>query len=152
MMINNRNVKLFDSMYDYVEDADFGYYQIADGKERETPFVESVQPQDDSNFMIFAEDHIHYEGNNYTKVNFGEDDSEQESFLLDSALEENVFLIYNQQAIVCKNVFLAHNQQAVVCKNVFLLHNRQAVLCKNVFLATNLWTVVFKIYFSLTIY
>jgi hypothetical protein len=98
MMINNRNVKLFDSMYDYVEDADFGYYQIADGKERETPFVDMVQPQHESNFRIFADDHIHYEGNNYTKVNFGKDDSEQESFLLDSALEENVFLIYNKVA------------------------------------------------------
>ncbi len=98
MMINNRDVKLFESMYDYVEDADFGYYRTADGKERETPFVGIVQPQDDSNFMTFADDHIHYEGNNYTKVNFGEDDSEQESFLLDSALEENIFLIYNKVA------------------------------------------------------
>lgn len=95
MMINGRNVKLFDSMYGYVEDADFGYYEIQDGKIREAPFIEAVKPQEDSNFMIFADDQILYEDNVYTRVNFGEDDSEEESFLLESALGEEVFLIYN---------------------------------------------------------
>ena len=98
MMISGRNVKLFGSMYDYVEDADFGYYEISDGKIRETPFLEAVKPQDDSNFLIFADDQIQYEGNTYTKVNFGEYDDEEtgESFLLDSALDEEVFIIYNK--------------------------------------------------------
>ena len=94
-MINGRNVNLFDSMYNYVEDADFGHYRTSDGKIRDTPVIEAVQPQDDSDFMIFPEDQIQYDGNTYTKVNFGEDDSEVESFLLENALDEEVFLIYN---------------------------------------------------------
>ena len=94
--INGRNVNLFRSMYDYVEDADFGYYEIADGKVRETPFIEAVKPQGDSNFMIFADDQVQFGGLTYTKVNFGEDDSEQESFLLDDALDEDVFLVYDK--------------------------------------------------------
>jgi len=95
MFINGRNVRLYDSMFDYVEDADFGYYEISDGKLRESSFVEAVNPQEDPNFMIFADDQIRNGGLIYTKVNFGEDDSEQESFLLDGALDEDVFLIYN---------------------------------------------------------
>ena len=96
--INERNVNIFGSMYDYVEDADFGYYEIQDGKVRKTPFVEPIKPLDDSDFMVWIDDKITYEGNTYVKVNFGEDDSEDygESFLLESALDEEVFLIYNK--------------------------------------------------------
>ena len=95
--IDGRNVNLFESMFDYVEDAEFGYYETADGKIRETPFIEAVKPQESSDFMIFPEDQIQYGGKTYTKVNFGEYDDEEngESFLLDSALDEEVFLIYN---------------------------------------------------------
>jgi hypothetical protein len=98
MMINGRNVRLFGSMYDYVEDADFRYYVIQDGKIRKTPFVEAVKPSEDSNFIISTDDQIMYEGNAYTKVNFGEFDDEEtgESFMLDSAISEEVFLIYNK--------------------------------------------------------
>jgi len=97
-MINRRNVNLFGTMFEYVEDADFGYYETADGKIRETPFIEAVKPQESSDFMIFPEDQIQYEGKTYTKVNFGEYDDEEigETFLLDSALDEEVFLIYNK--------------------------------------------------------
>lgn len=94
--IDGRNVRLYRSMYDYVEDADFGYYEIQDGKVRKTPFVEAVKPYEDSNFGVWINDKITYEGNTYVKVNFGEDDSEVESFLLESALDEEVFLIYNK--------------------------------------------------------
>lgn len=96
MIINDRNVKLYNDMYDYVEDADFGYYEIEDGKIRETPFLEAVKPYEDSNFGVWIDDKIVYEGNTYIKVNFGEDDSEEESFLLESELDEVVFLVYNQ--------------------------------------------------------
>lgn len=94
--IDGRNVRLYRSMYDYVEDADFGYYEIQDGKERETPFVEAVKPQEDSNFGIWINDDLKYEGNTYVRVNFGEDDSEVESFILECALGEEVFLIYTE--------------------------------------------------------
>lgn len=99
IQVNGRNVRLFDSMFDYVDDADFGYYEISDGRIRDAPFVEAVKPQEDSNFMIFADDRIQYEGLTYTKVNFGEDDDPEEygeSFLLESALDEEVYLIYNK--------------------------------------------------------
>jgi len=82
-------------MYDYVEDADFGYYIIADSKEKQTPFLEVKYPYDDPNFGIWSNDIIDYEGSIYVRVNFGEDDSETKSFLLQSALDEKVFLIYN---------------------------------------------------------
>ena len=93
--IDGRKVRLYRSMYDYVEDADFGYYEIQDGKERETPFFEAVKPQEDSNFGIWINDDLKYEGNTYVRVNFGEDDSDAESFLIESALDEEVFLIYD---------------------------------------------------------
>lgn len=99
IIIDGRKVRLFDSMYDYVEDADFGHYETRDGKIRETPYLEAVKPQDNSNFMIFADDTLTYEGAEYTRVNFGEDDDPEEyghSFLLTSALDEEVFLIYNK--------------------------------------------------------
>jgi hypothetical protein len=57
-----------------------------------------VKPYEDSNFGVHIDDKIQYEGNTYVKVNFGEYDDEEtgESFLLESALDEEVFLIYNQ--------------------------------------------------------
>jgi hypothetical protein len=87
-------------MFDYVNDADFSYYEISDGKERETPFIEAVKPMEDSNFGVWIDDKITYEGNTYVKVNFGEDDDPEEygeSFLLESALDEEVFLIYTEK-------------------------------------------------------
>lgn len=95
-IIDGRNVRLYRSMYDYVEDADFGYYQIQDGKVREAPFIEAVKPYEDSNFGVWINDELKYEGNTYVHVNFGEDDSDAESFLLESAIDEEVFLIYNK--------------------------------------------------------
>lgn len=98
--INGRNVNLFDSMYDYVNDADLTNYEISDGKVRDVPFVEPIKPFDDSNFMIWIEDKITYEGSTYVKVNFGEDDDPEEygeSFLLESALDEEVFMIYTEK-------------------------------------------------------
>ena len=102
MTIAGRKVRLFDSMYDYVEDADFGYYETHDGNLRKAPFLEAVKPQDDSNFMIFADDTLEYEGLEYTRVNFGEDDDPDEygnSFLLTSALDEEVYLVYVKMPI-----------------------------------------------------
>jgi len=99
IQVNGRNVRVFDSMFDYVEDADFGYYEIANGKIREAPFVEAVKPQEDSNFMVSPDDQIQYEGLTYVKVNFGEDDDQEEygeSFLLENVLDEEVYLIYNK--------------------------------------------------------
>ena len=95
IIIGGRKVRLYNSMYDYVEDADFGYYEIQDGKVRKTPFVEAVKPYEDSNFGVWINDDLEYEGNTYVRVNFGEDDSDAESFLIESALDEEVFLIYD---------------------------------------------------------
>jgi hypothetical protein len=98
--IDGRNVNLYNSMFDYVNDADFSYYKISDGKERETPFIEAVKPVEDPNFSVWTDDKITYEGNSFVKVNFGEDDDPEEygeSFLLESALDEEVFLIYTEK-------------------------------------------------------
>jgi hypothetical protein len=98
--VNGRNVNLYNSMFDYVNDADFSHYEISDGKERETTFIEAVKPIEDSNFSVWGDDEITYEGNTYVKVNFGEDDDPEEfgeSFLLESALDEEVFLIFTEK-------------------------------------------------------
>jgi hypothetical protein len=98
--VNGRNVNIYNSMFDYVNDADFSYYEISDGKERETPFIEAVKPVEDPNFSVWTDDKITYEGNDFVKVNFGEDDDPEEygeSFLLESALDEEVFLIFTEK-------------------------------------------------------
>jgi len=98
--VNGRNINLYDSMFDYVNDADFSYYEISDGKERETPFINAVKPVEDPNFNVWIDDAITYEGNTYVKVNFGEDDDPEEygeSFLLESALDEEVFVIFTEK-------------------------------------------------------
>ena len=99
IIIDGRKVRLFDSMYDYVNDADLTHYIISDGKVREVPFVEHIKPYEDSDFMVWIEDKLEYEGLTYVKVNFGEDDSEEygESFLLESALDEEVFMIFTEK-------------------------------------------------------
>jgi len=97
--INGRNVNLFDSMYDYVNDADLTHYVISDGKIREVPFIEPIKPMDDSDFIVDIEDKITYEGNTYVKVNFGEYDDEEtgESFLLERVLDDEVYMIFTEK-------------------------------------------------------
>jgi len=99
ILIDERNVRLYNSMYDYVNDADLTHYIISDGKVREVPFVEPIKPCEDSDFMVWIDDKLKYEGLTYVKVNFGEDDSEEygESFLLESALTEEVFMIFSEK-------------------------------------------------------
>jgi hypothetical protein len=99
-IINGRKVQLFDSMYDYVNDADFGNYEIQDGKERNAPFVEAVKPVENSDFMVWHEDSLVYDGLTYIRVNFGEDDDPEEygnCFLLESELYDAVYLIYRNK-------------------------------------------------------
>lgn len=93
IIIDGRKVRLFDSMYDYVNDADLTHYIM------EVPFVSHIKPYEDSDFMVWIEDKLEYEGLTYVKVNFGEDDSEEygESFLLESALDEEVFMIFTEK-------------------------------------------------------
>jgi hypothetical protein len=45
--VNGRNVNLYNSMFDYVNDADFSHYEISDGKERETTFIEANRRYDE---------------------------------------------------------------------------------------------------------
>jgi len=100
IQINGRNVNLYNSMFDYVNDADLTDYEISDGIVREVPFVEPIKPYDDSNFMVWVDDKITYDGDTYVKVNFGEDDDPEEygeSFLLESALDEEVYMIYTEK-------------------------------------------------------
>jgi hypothetical protein len=100
LTINGRKVRLFDSMFDYVNDADFGNYEIQDGKIRKTPFAEGVKPVENTGFIVWPEDTLEYDGMTYVRVNFGEDDDPEEygnSFLLGSALNEEVFLIFNDK-------------------------------------------------------
>lgn len=94
--IDGRNVNLFGSMYDYVNDANLLHYRITNHNGNESEYVESIKPLEDSDFMVWADDKLEHEGSSYVKVNFGEDDSEDygESFLLESALSEEVYMIF----------------------------------------------------------
>ena len=59
-----------------------------------------MKPVEDPNFSVWIDDKITYEGNDFVKVNFGEDDDPEEygeSFLLESALDEEVFLIFTEK-------------------------------------------------------
>ena len=119
IQINGRNVNLYNSMFDYVNDADLTDYKISDGIVREVPFVEPIKPIEDSNFMIWIDDKITYEGDIYVKVNFGEDDDPEEygeSFLLESALDEEVYMIYTEKetgipVYVPENGFIYENMK-----------------------------------------
>lgn len=84
----------YKSIYDYVQDADLSYYEIMDGKIRETPFVEEIKPAEDPDFMI-SSDSIEHEGKLYVHVNFGEN---EDSYILESELYETVFLVYTEQS------------------------------------------------------
>lgn len=119
IQINGRNVNLYKSMFDYVNDADLTDYVISDGIVRDTPFVEPIKPYEDSNFMIWIDDKITYEGDIYVKVNFGEDDDPEEygeSFILESALDEEVYMIYTEKeagipVYVPENGFIYENMK-----------------------------------------
>ena len=88
--IESKDVKLYESIYDYVQDADLSYYEISGIVIREAPFIEEIKPADDPNFFIFSEE-VEYKGNWYRKVNFGE---KEESYLLKSEVYDTVYLIY----------------------------------------------------------
>lgn len=87
------NMTFYNSIYDYVQDADLSYYEIADGTIREAPFIEEIKPVEDPDFVI-SSDAVEHEGKWYRKVNFGEN---EESWLLESALYETVFLVYTEE-------------------------------------------------------
>ncbi|MDD5605599.1 MAG: hypothetical protein PHX29_06840 [Dehalococcoidales bacterium] len=87
-------IVFYESMYDYMKNADLSYYEIADGEIRETPFVEEIKPIDDQDFVIFSKGTKH-DGDWYTEVNFGEN---EESWMLDNALNETVFLVYTEES------------------------------------------------------
>lgn len=95
-------ITFYESMYDYVQNADLSYYEIADGKIRETPFVEEIKPCDDPGFHLVA-DVMEHEGNWYVHVNFGENET---SYLLESALYDTVYLRYIEQSY---GVYVAEN-------------------------------------------
>jgi len=70
--------KFYESMYEYVQDADLSYYEISDGTIRETLFVEEIKPIDDPDLILVA-DVIEHEEKCYVHVNFGEN---EDSYLL----------------------------------------------------------------------
>ncbi len=87
-------IVFYESMHDYVNNADLSYYEIADGEIRETPFVEEIKPFDDPNFLIYPGS-IEKDGKWYDHVNFGENET---SYLLESELCETVFLVYTEES------------------------------------------------------
>lgn len=90
----NFNPVFYESMYDYVQNADLSYYEIMDGTIRETPFVEEIKPFEDPDFILVA-DVIEHEEKCYVHVNFGENET---SYLLESALYDTVYLRYIEQS------------------------------------------------------
>ena len=84
----------YESMYDYVKNADLSYYEISDGTIRETLFIEEIKPIDDPDFILVA-DVIEHEEKCYVHVNFGEN---EDSYLLESALYDTVYLVYIEQS------------------------------------------------------
>lgn len=87
--IEGKEVYLYETMYEYVQDADLSYYEIS-GCWREAPFVEEIYPIHDPSFLVKS-DGVFYDGKFYKEVNFGE---EGPSYLYEKALYEPVFLIY----------------------------------------------------------
>lgn len=87
-------MKFYNSMYDYVQDADFSDYEIVDGTIRETPFVEEIKPFDNPDFVV-SSDLMAHEGKWYTPVNFGEN---EDSYLLESALLDTVFIRFIEES------------------------------------------------------
>ena len=100
--MTNSTPKFYESMYDYVENADLSYYEISDGKMRKTPFTEEIKPANDPDFYIESEAKERC-GKWYRKVNFGEN---EESWLLETALYDTVYLVYIEQS---HGVYVAEN-------------------------------------------
>ena len=94
--------KFYESMYEYVQDADLSYYEISDGTIRETLFVEEIKPFDDPDFQVSG-DTVEHEGKVYAQVDFGE---HEDSYLLESALYDTVYLVYIEQS---HGVYVAEN-------------------------------------------
>lgn len=87
-------ITFYESMYDYVQDADLSYYEIQDGTIRAAPFVEEIKPANDPGFTI-SSDAKEMCGEWYRKVDFGESGI---SYLLESALYDTVFLEYTEES------------------------------------------------------
>jgi hypothetical protein len=87
--IEGKDVNLYETMYEYVQDADLSYYEIS-GSGLQAPFVEEIKPIHDPSFLVKS-DGILYNGKFYQEVNFGE---EGPSYLYKNALYEPVYLIY----------------------------------------------------------
>lgn len=88
--IDGKNVKLYETMYEYVKDADLSEYEIAGSGIRDAPFVEDVKPVHDPNFFVKS-DGVFYDGKFYKEVNFGE---EGPSYLYENAMYETVYMIF----------------------------------------------------------
>ena len=89
------NVELYNSMFEYVRDLDLSDLDIV-GVARESPFVSAVKPSNRSDFVVNGNDKIQYEGKTYVYVDY--DDIQISHYLLESALYEQVFLIYAEFA------------------------------------------------------
>jgi hypothetical protein len=88
--IEGKEVYLYETMCEYVQDADLSEYEIAGSGIRDAPFVEDVKPVHDPSFLVKS-DGVFYDGKFYNEVNFGE---EGPSYLYENALYDTVYLIY----------------------------------------------------------
>jgi len=81
----------YDSVYEYVQNADISHYSMSGDGEEEYCIVE-FSPADDLEFMIDIDsDPIEHDGKTYLRVCWGE---AEDSALLESAFDEMCYILY----------------------------------------------------------
>lgn len=86
MIINGKEVELYESMYEYVASATFAHYEPEYRSYTEDAIVVEVYPAQDSDFV--CGETIEVDGKEYTHVNFGEDGI---SYIRTQSLDQSVW-------------------------------------------------------------
>jgi hypothetical protein len=89
---NRTEPTLYDSMHDYVQDADISHYEHGNAdKDAPEILIEAFQPSDDDSFGIDWDDAITRTGVDYVRVSWGEP---EKSYLRVSALYDLCYARY----------------------------------------------------------
>jgi hypothetical protein len=98
-------VYMYDSMFDYLKDADFSYRRLDAeiGDVFELPFIDMVFPIKEPEFIVDQKESFFMHGTRYSRVYFN-DAVEKVIYLAEEALVEPIFLIYDS---ACNNKFFS---------------------------------------------